>query len=267
MKHRFRLPPIPLFHLEPLEPRRTLNAGFLDPTIVPGGAVTLELGVDLKHLQFDDQPAIIQPNGKIVVLAEAWGSQADCSPNIDGDIGDLAILFSRFNADGSRDSSFGTNGVATVPCMVDYAYNPILQPDGKLLIIGPYDGIIRITADGQRDPSFQSQGREYSGMFWDSNLDWMTLAPDGKLLVQGKEVTGFTNGEEEDVGLTKIVPFLVEEEMLKLGAIFSKKANWAPHVVSDGPLITGQNPHSSGPAANTLLASVKERAWPAARAS
>src|SRR5437867_3675401 len=123
MKYRFRLPPIPLFHLEPLEPRRTLNAGFLDPSIVPGGAVTLDLGVDLKHLEFDWQPAIIQPDGKIVVLAEAWGSGADCSPNIDGDIGDLAILFSRFNADGSRDSSFGTDGVATVPCMVDYAYN------------------------------------------------------------------------------------------------------------------------------------------------
>jgi putative intracellular protease/amidase len=71
-------------------------------------------------------------------------------------------------------------------------------------------------------------------------------APDGKLLVQGKEVTGFTNGEEEEVGLTKVVPFLVEDEMLRLGAIFSKKANWAPHVVSDGLLITGQNPHSSG---------------------
>ena len=51
-------------------------------------------------------------------------------------------------------------------------------------------------------------------------------APDGKLLVQGKEVTGFTNGEEDEVGLTKIVPFLVEDEMLKLGAVFSKKANW-----------------------------------------
>ena len=55
--------------------------------------------------------------------------------------------------------------------------------------------------------------------------------PDGKLLVQGKEVTGFTNGEEEAVGLTKVVPFLVEDEMLKLGAVFSKKANWAVHVV------------------------------------
>jgi putative intracellular protease/amidase len=82
--------------------------------------------------------------------------------------------------------------------------------------------------------------------------------PDGKLLVQDREVTGFTNGEKEEVGLTKIVPFLVEDEMLKLGAIFSKRADWAAHVVSDGLLITGQNPHSSGPAANTLLAKVAE---------
>jgi putative intracellular protease/amidase len=65
--------------------------------------------------------------------------------------------------------------------------------------------------------------------------------PDGKPLVQGKEVTGFTNGEEEAV-VSLVVPFLVEDEMLKLGAIFSKTANWTPHVVSDGLLITGQNP-------------------------
>jgi len=88
--------------------------------------------------------------------------------------------------------------------------------------------------------------------------------PDGKPLVQGKEVTGFTNGEEEEVGLTKVVPFLVEDEMLKLGAVFSKTANWGVHVVSDGLLITGQNPHSSGPAAHTLLAAVKQRVRPAA---
>lgn len=87
-------------------------------------------------------------------------------------------------------------------------------------------------------------------------------APDGKLLVQGKEVTGFTNGEEEAVGLTKVVPFLVEDEMLKLGAIFSKKANWGVHVVSDGLLITGQNPSSSGPAAKALMAALKQRPKP-----
>ena len=90
--------------------------------------------------------------------------------------------------------------------------------------------------------------------------------PDGKPLVQGKEVTGFTNGEEEAVGLTKVVPFLVEDEMLKLGAVFSKMADWGVHVVSDGLLITGQNPHSSGPAAKTLMAALKQKAKAAAGA-
>ena len=90
--------------------------------------------------------------------------------------------------------------------------------------------------------------------------------PDGKPLVQGKEVTGFTNGEEEAVGLTKVVPFLVEDEMLNLGAVFSKKSNWAPHVVTDGLLTTGQNPHSSGPAAKTLLTKLKQMTKPATSA-
>ncbi len=87
--------------------------------------------------------------------------------------------------------------------------------------------------------------------------------------MRDKEVTGFTNGEEGEVGLTKVVPFLVEDEMLKLGAAFSKKANWAPYVVRDGLLITGQNPHSSGPAAQTLMEEVMKKARPvaAARAS
>jgi putative intracellular protease/amidase len=69
-------------------------------------------------------------------------------------------------------------------------------------------------------------------------------------------VTGLSchhNGEEEAVGLTKVVPFLVEDEMLRLGAVFSKKANWAVHVVDAGLLTTGQNPASSGPAAKLLL--------------
>ena len=82
---------------------------------------------------------------------------------------------------------------------------------------------------------------------------------DGKFLVQGKEVTGFTNGEEEEMGLTKVVPFLVEDEMLKLGAVFSKVADWGV-LVSDGLLITGQNPASSGPAAKTLMAAVRQKA-------
>jgi putative intracellular protease/amidase len=75
----------------------------------------------------------------------------------------------------------------------------------------------------------------------------------GESPVKGKHVTGFTDGEEEQVQLTKVVPFLVEDELLGLGAIFEKKRNWEPFSVVDGRLITGQNPASSTSAAQALL--------------
>ena len=77
--------------------------------------------------------------------------------------------------------------------------------------------------------------------------------PDGKPLVEGKRVTGFTNSEEAAVGLTEIVPFLVEDELKALGGLYSKSGDWASYVVTDGLLITGQNPGSSASAAATLM--------------
>jgi putative intracellular protease/amidase len=75
----------------------------------------------------------------------------------------------------------------------------------------------------------------------------------GAPLVKGKRVTGFTNGEEEDVQLTHVVPFLVEDELTRLGAIFEKLPDWLPFSVVDGRLITGQNPASSTVAAKNLM--------------
>ena len=75
----------------------------------------------------------------------------------------------------------------------------------------------------------------------------------GRPLVQDKKVTGFTNTEEEASGLTEIVPFLVENMLKKNGGNYSKAGDWESYVVSDGLLITGQNPASSGPAAKLLL--------------
>ncbi len=75
----------------------------------------------------------------------------------------------------------------------------------------------------------------------------------GAPLVKGKHVAGFTNGEEEEMQLTKVVPFLVEDELLRLGAIYEKVANWQPFSITDGRLITGQNPASSTSAAQALL--------------
>ena len=78
-------------------------------------------------------------------------------------------------------------------------------------------------------------------------------APDGSSVVHGRQVAGYTNSEEEAVGLTDVVPFLVEDMLKDQGGVYSKVADWQPHVVIDGLLVTGQNPASSAPAARALL--------------
>ncbi|MGX1099631.1 type 1 glutamine amidotransferase domain-containing protein [Amorphus sp. MBR-141] len=81
---------------------------------------------------------------------------------------------------------------------------------------------------------------------------------DGSSFVEGRYVTGFTNTEEEAVGLTKVVPFLVEDELIGQGAVFSKVKDWGVHTVVDGQLITGQNPASSAEAAEALVAALSQ---------
>lgn len=76
---------------------------------------------------------------------------------------------------------------------------------------------------------------------------------DGTPLVRGKQVTGFTNSEEAAVGLTDIVPFLVEDMLTQHGGNYSKSGDWQSYVVTDGLLVTGQNPASSEAAAAALL--------------
>ncbi len=83
-------------------------------------------------------------------------------------------------------------------------------------------------------------------------------AADGSLLVKGKKVTGFTNTEEAAVKLIDIVPFLVEDMLTKNGGVYSKGADWQSYVVTDGKLITGQNPASSAAAAKAVLGQLKQ---------
>ena len=81
--------------------------------------------------------------------------------------------------------------------------------------------------------------------------------PNGDPLVKGKELTGFSDSEEEAVQLTKIVPFLLEDELKKLGAHYSKGTDWGSYVKVDGLLITGQNPNSSEAAAMELIKALR----------
>ncbi|MDV6332035.1 type 1 glutamine amidotransferase domain-containing protein [Asticcacaulis sp. 201] len=79
----------------------------------------------------------------------------------------------------------------------------------------------------------------------------------GEYLVKGKRVTGFTNSEEAAVGLTDVVPFLVEDELKGKGGLYEKGADWGAYVITDGHLVTGQNPASSEGGAKALLGLLK----------
>jgi putative intracellular protease/amidase len=158
----------------------------------------------------------------------------------------------RFEKDTAAEAQL--DGTVCLDSVRQEDFDTVFYPGGH----GPMWDLAEDTASIKLIESFIAAGKPIGIVCHSTGALRHVRTPDGKLLVQGKEVTGFTNGEEEEVGLTKIVPFLVEDEMLTLGAVFSKTANWTPHVVSDGLLITGQNPHSSGPAAQTLIAAVKK---------
>jgi putative intracellular protease/amidase len=157
----------------------------------------------------------------------------------------------RFEKDGTAESQL--DNTVRLDTVKQEDFDTVFYPGGH----GPMWDLAEDRRSIKLIESFVAAGKPIGIVCHSTGALHHVKTPDGTFLVRGKEVTGFTNGEEEEVGLTKVVPFLVEDEMLKLGAVFSKKANWEVHVVSDGLLITGQNPHSSGAAAKTLMAAVK----------
>src|SRR6201991_1531037 len=133
-------------------------------------------------------------------------------------------------------------------------YDTIFYPGGH----GPMWDVVDDQNSIKLLESFVAADKPFAVVCHSSGALHRVKTPEGKLFVQGKTVTGFTNGEEEEVGLTKVVPFLVEDEMLKLGATFSKVKNWGPYAIPSGKLVTGQNPASSGPAARLLIEMMKK---------
>lgn len=93
------------------------------------------------------------------------------------------------------------------------------------------------------------------------------IGSDGNSIIKGRSVTGFSNTEEKVAGLTDVVPFLVEDMLRQNGGHYAKADDWLPFVVTDGLLITGQNPASSAPAAVALLQIVRANARTAAVAA
>lgn len=194
---------------------------------------------------------VFKDSGADVTLASPKGGRPPLDPK-SNEPGFRTALTLRFEND--EDAEAQLDNTVRLDSVKQEDFDTVFYPGGH----GPMCDLAEDQDSVKLIESFLAAGKPIGIVCHSTGALRHVKLPDGRLFVQDREVTGFTNGEEEEVGLTKIVPFLVEDEMLKLGAIFSKKANWMPHVVSDGQLVTGQNPHSSGPAANTLLAKLGE---------
>jgi putative intracellular protease/amidase len=113
-------------------------------------------------------------------------------------------------------------------------------------------------ADSQRIiETFLTENRPLAAVCHAPAIFKHTKGSAGKSLISGRRVTGFSNTEEEGVGLTKTVPFLVEDMLKANGGLYEKGPDWGSYVVVDGKLITGQNPASSKAAAKELLKLLK----------
>jgi putative intracellular protease/amidase len=163
-------------------------------------------------------------------------------------------LTRRFEAD--ADANAQLDRTVRLESVQQEDYDTIFYPGGH----GPMWDLAEDKASIKLLESVVAAGKTFAVVCHSTGALRHVRTPDGKLFVEGKTVTGFTNGEEADVGLTDVVPFLVEDEMLRLGATFSKVKNWGVHTLVDGQLITGQNPASSGPAARLLLDALSKQA-------
>jgi len=104
--------------------------------------------------------------------------------------------------------------------------------------------------------AFMAQGKPVAAVCHAPAVLVNARSADGAALVRGRQVTGFSNSEEAAVGLTGVVPFLLEDRLQESGGVYSAAEDWQVHTVVDGQLITGQNPASSEEVADRLLAAL-----------
>jgi putative intracellular protease/amidase len=189
---------------------------------------------------------VFKDAGAEVVLVSPKGGQPPLDPK-SNEPNFRTELTRRFEADSAANEQLAST--LRLDSVKQRDYDTVFYPGGH----GPMWDLAEDKHSVALLESFLAAGKTFAVVCHSTGALRHVKTPDGKVFVEGKTVTGFTNGEEEAVQLTKVVPFLVEDEMLRLGATFSKVKDWGVHTVIDGQLITGQNPASSGPAARLLL--------------
>ena len=189
---------------------------------------------------------VFKDAGAEIVLASPKGGQPPLDPKSDEPAAHTAAT-RRF-----REDAEATAALASTQVLADVAnddFDAIFYPGGH----GPLWDLANDQHSIHLIESNYAAGTPLAFVCHAPGVLSKTRTATGAPLVQGKQVTGFTNSEEAAAGLTEIVPFLVEDMLTANGGGFSKLEDWASHVVIDGNLVTGQNPASSEAAAQTLL--------------
>jgi len=190
---------------------------------------------------------VFKDAGAKVTLVSPKGGQPPLDPKSDAPDAQTEAT-RRFKADADAQHALAhTGNLADVKAA---EYDAVFYPGGH----GPLWDLAQDPHSLQLIQQMLDAGKTVAAVCHAPGVLWGAKGADGASVVEGKRVTGFTNTEEEAAGLTQVVPFLVQEMLVEHGARYIKEANWQPFVVTDGALITGQNPASSEPAARALLA-------------
>nr|WP_314872421.1 type 1 glutamine amidotransferase domain-containing protein [uncultured Pseudomonas sp.] len=189
--------------------------------------------------------------GAEVALASPKGGQPPLDPKSDEPDAQTDAT-RRFAADGEAQAALAN----TLPLgeIDPYHFDAVFYPGGH----GPLWDLAEDLDSKTLIEAFYASNKPVAAVCHAPGVLKNVNAADGSPVVQGKRVTGFTNSEEEAVGLTQVVPFLVEDMLKAKGGDYSKAADWASYVVEDGNLITGQNPASSEATAEALLARLRQ---------
>jgi putative intracellular protease/amidase len=189
---------------------------------------------------------VFKDAGAEVTIASPKGGQPPLDPSSDTD-GAQTEATKRFKGDKAAQSDLAHSAVLS--SVSADGFDAIFYPGGH----GPLWDLSEDADSIKLIETFAASDRAIGAVCHAPAVFKRPTGADGKSLVSGKTVTGFTNTEEEAAGLTKVVPFLVEDMLKANGGNYEKGADWASFVVMDGKLITGQNPASSEEAARKLL--------------
>ena len=185
--------------------------------------------------------------GANVTLVSPDGGQPPLDPKSD-EVDAQTDATRRFKADAA--AQFALAHTARLATVSGDAFDAVFYPGGHGLLWDLADDADSI----KLIETMSAAGKTVAAVCHAPAVFRHTKAPDGQPLVKGRRVTGFTNSEEDAAQLSQVVPFLVQDMLVENGGRYSKGPDWQPHVVTDGKLVTGQNPASSAAAAQAVLA-------------